>query len=97
VQIKISKLANDDLIDIWLYGSEVWGVSNADAYIDEIDNAIRSLTSHATRYPEYKNETFRLMPHRSHLIAYDLFVDYILIGRVLHKNMDTRSKVYTND
>ena len=97
MQIKISKLANEDLTDIWLYGCDVWGASNADAYLDEIDNAIRSLTSYPTRYPEYENETFRLMPYRSHLIAYDLFVDYILIVRVLHQNMDTRSKVITND
>jgi toxin ParE1/3/4 len=87
------------LINIWLYGKEVWGASNADSYLDELDSAIRSLSTHSTRYPEYSEvqPSFRLMPFRSHLIAYEVLDDEVIILRVLHKNMDTGTKVYTDD
>lgn len=96
MQISITERANDDLIDIWLYGYEIWGESNVNFYLDELDNAIQSLTSNTARYPEYLNATppFRLMPFRSHLIAYEVVDDILIILRVLHKNMDTNSKIH---
>ena len=99
MQINLSKLASEDLIDIWLYGNEEWGASRADLYLDELDTAMRSLCSNSTRYPEYPETkpTCRLMPFRSHLIAYEIAENEVLILRVLHKNMDTSAKIYTND
>jgi toxin ParE1/3/4 len=99
VQINLSKLASEDLIDIWLYGNEEWGASRADLYLDELDVAMRSLCSNSARYPEYSETkpTFRLMLFRSHLIAYEIAENEVLILRVLHKNMDTSAKIYTND
>lgn len=55
MQIKITERANEDLIDIWLYGYEIWGESNADFYLDELANAVQSLSSNSTRYREYSN------------------------------------------
>jgi toxin ParE1/3/4 len=99
VQINLSKLASEDLIDIWLYGNEEWGASSADLYLDELDIAMRSLCSNSARYPEYAEAkpSFRLMPFRSHLIAYEIAENEALILRVLYKNMDTSAQVYTNN
>ena len=36
MQVNLSKLASEDLIDIWLYGNEEWGASSADLYLDEL-------------------------------------------------------------
>jgi len=37
LRINALPLAEEDLIDIWLYGCEVWGAAKADAYADSIE------------------------------------------------------------
>jgi toxin ParE1/3/4 len=39
--LKIHKqvLAEQDIIDIWLYSFENWGQAQADKYLDELDSA----------------------------------------------------------
>lgn len=96
MQVTVSELANEDLIGIWLYGYEVWGNTLADEYLDDLYDAISSLPSNPYRYPEYQGvsiDSFRLMPMKSHLIAYEILETEILILRVLHKNMDTDTKM----
>jgi plasmid stabilization system protein ParE len=51
MQITISNLAKEDLIDIWLYGHKVWGESLADRYLDDLYGAISSLSSSPFRNP----------------------------------------------
>lgn len=95
MQIQVTELANEDLIDIWLYGYETWGERLADDYLFELDINIQTLLHNPQRYPENTNITppFRLMPFRSHLIIYEIKNTTILILRVLQKSMDTGSQV----
>lgn len=96
MQITISNLAKEDLIDIWLYGHKVWGQSKADRYLDDLYGAISSLSSSPFRYPEYKDENvapFRLMPIKNHLVAYEVSGSNIFIVRILHESMDTVSRL----
>jgi toxin ParE1/3/4 len=99
VQVQITELATEDLIDIWLYGNETWGDRNADDYLNELDKAVKSLIINPHRYPENPDATptFRLMPFRSHLIIYEVNEKFIVILRVLQKAMDTESKLKLSD
>lgn len=95
MQIKLTKSARNDLIDIWLYGCELWGETNADSYLDEINDAVESLATNSLRYSQHPNSSpsFRLMPIRNHMIAYEVEEHLLVILRVLHKNMDTEFQI----
>ncbi len=99
MQISVSNFAKEDLIDIWLYGHDVWGEDLADMYLDDLYAAISSLTFSPYRYPEQSGEntvSFRLMPIRSHLIAYEVLETEIFILRVLHKSMEKNTQISGN-
>jgi len=40
MRINIQSKAEQDLIDIWLYTFSEWGESQADKYLDEIDEGL---------------------------------------------------------
>ena len=95
MKIQVTELANEDLINIWLYGNENWGERLADDYLFELDSNMQTLRQNPQRYPEHKGVTppFRLMPFRSHLVIYEIQNTSINILRVLQKNMDTESHI----
>lgn len=39
-----SALAKQDLIDIWLYTLESWGIAQADKYLDQINEALEAIS-----------------------------------------------------
>jgi len=45
--LKITKSASaaEDLVDIWTYSFEHWGIDQADAYLDQLDEGFRFLAT----------------------------------------------------
>ncbi len=45
--LKIHKQAKaeDDLIDIWLYSLDTWNITQADLYVDKLDEAIKTIAA----------------------------------------------------
>jgi toxin ParE1/3/4 len=82
--------ARTDLIEIWLYGAENWGIECADEYLDELGSFIKSLCNFPDKYRLQKNYVppVRIGLNRSHLVIYTNEIDTISIIRVLHKTMD---------
>lgn len=90
MKISFSILAKEDLIDIWLYGEDIWSASAADSYLDSIDSFIYSLSSAPEKYP-LRNDfqpPVRLAPFKKQLIVYTENKKAIEIIRVLHESMD---------
>lgn len=88
-------LAEDDLIGIWLYGYEQWGIAQADRYADDLEAQFILLASS----PEMCRERAEFKPpvrihnHVSHLIIYTVEGDHIVIIRVLHYRMDIKPRL----
>ena len=88
--IKLTAKAKKDLVNIWRYTNEKWGLDKADTYLNKIDSGIEDIKSHPevgrSREDIYLN--CRSMSIGNHFIVYRIKSDFIEILRVLHKKMD---------
>jgi len=85
-------LAEEDLIDLWIYGYQKWGVVQADHYLESLEKKLNSLSELPEKHGLRKvfNPPVRICPHDSHIIIYTIEKDSILVIRVLHKSMDVK-------
>ncbi|MDE0510660.1 MAG: type II toxin-antitoxin system RelE/ParE family toxin [Gammaproteobacteria bacterium] len=86
-------LAEQDLIEIWLYTLNEWGEYQADKYLDDLDAAIRLLAEQPLicRERTELNPPVRIHHHAHHLIVYLALEDGINVVPVLHESMDVDS------
>lgn len=88
--IHLTPQAEQDLRDIWQYGAEVWGASQAERYFDAMYGTFQLISD----FPEIARlradfkPPVRLHPFRSHLIAYDVAEGRIDVIRILHMRSD---------
>lgn len=83
-------LAEQDLVNIWLYTWHEWGEAQADAYLDELERAMQLLVEQPSlgRLREAFTPAVRILNHAHHMLVYQIIQGGIRIIRVLHKNMD---------
>jgi toxin ParE1/3/4 len=95
LRLKKSEQAKEDLIDLWLYGLEHYGESNADLYFDELETKINSLLEYPEKYrlQEYYSPPVRICPHRSHFFIYTMENDGVFIVRVINQEMNIADNV----
>lgn len=92
---RISKLALKDLDKIWLYTLNKWSSSQANKYFNEIIKGINLIC----RNPEIGKSidelksNHRILKIKAHLIVYKREKNEILVDRILHENMDIKSKI----
>jgi toxin ParE1/3/4 len=89
---KISKLAEIDLENIWLYTFEEWSLEQADYYYDLIMNEIEYIAENPKTgkdFNEIRKGYFRSRV-KSHFIFYkiNLKEEKVEIIRILHQQMD---------
>ncbi len=86
-------LADQDLVDIWLYTFSEWGEKQADKYLDDMDSAIKLLAEQPliSRERTDLEPPVRIHHHGHHLIVYLALANGIRIIRVLHESMDVDS------
>lgn len=92
---KISKQAEIDLENIWLYTFEEWSVEQADYYFDLLMDEIEYISENpksGTDYSNVRKGYFRTRL-KSHFIFYkiNLQEEKIEIIRILHQQMDIDS------
>ena len=94
---RIQKLpaARQDLIKIWRYTFDQWGDTQADLYLDDLEEAIRLLAQQPLLCRERTelNPPVRIHHHQHHLIVYILSDNGIVIVRVLHERMDIEAQL----
>jgi toxin ParE1/3/4 len=95
LSVKLSKLAKEDLIDIWLYGENNWGAQSADQYLDSLDVCLNSLINFPEKFAlrQEFQPPVRLAPFKSHLVVYIHTEKHIHIVRVLHQSMDMPNQI----
>ena len=94
--LRINKhpLAEEDLIDIWIYGCKTWGAVQADTYADDIESTLISLAHSPKKYRLRKSfrPPVRICHHVSHLIIYTIEKNSITVIRVLHQSMGVENE-----
>ena len=94
---KISREANHDIENIWIYTFENWSLEQADRYINQIIDEIEYLTEKpesGKTYGQIRRGYFRSRIN-SHFIFYkiNLRLEQIEIIRILHQRMDIESQL----
>ncbi len=91
----LSPRAAEDLADIFQYGLETWGESQAFAYRDILERALSRLQDHPLighPRPELSPQ-HRVLPAGRHIIVYRTVGRAVLVSRVLHGRMDLGGRV----
>lgn len=88
-------LAEQDLVNIWLYTWHEWGEKQADFYLDELEKAMKLLAGQPKlgRLREEFRQPVRIFYHAHHLLVYQVIKGGISIVRVLHKSMDVDTQL----
>ncbi|MDP3878121.1 MAG: type II toxin-antitoxin system RelE/ParE family toxin [Methylobacter sp.] len=92
MQIKKTALADEDLMGIFIYGSQNFGQAKAKSYYAGLAKAFLFLAENPLACPERVEfePSVRIHNHGKHLIIYTVEDSYILIVRVLHQRMDVK-------
>jgi len=86
----IHPLAEQDITDIWIYGTERWGADQADRYFDGVVNLFDLLSEQpemARKRDEF-SPPVRIHPYGSHVVVYETVKTGIAIIRVLHNRQN---------
>lgn len=88
----LTKEADNDLIDLYLYGFKIFGEAQAEKYYYELEDSIKLLSTTPLICRERTEFTpvVRIHHHGKHLIVYLIQSDNILIVRILHDSMDVQ-------
>ncbi len=95
VTYEVSKLAQQDLEEIWRYSIENWSLSQADKYYRSIIREFDKIC----KQPEIGKpiddvkKGHRTRGIKSHLIVYKFLSGKIWIDRVLHQRMDIETRL----
>ncbi len=95
LRLHIQSLAEQDIIDIWLYSFENWGEQQADRYHDKLTAAFKLIAAN----PEIGvscdevRQGYRKFPANRHMIVYRIDDATIHIIRVLGADMDYISRL----
>ena len=93
LKIRKQVKAEEDLIDIWTYSFEQWGIAQADQYIDRLDNSIKTIAANPDigTACDYVRKGYRQLHVKKHYIFYRYTADTAFIIRILGNTMDYRS------
>lgn len=88
---KLSRKAEDDIVDIYLHGAERFGVAQAEAYATDLEKVFEFLsdTPEAARERTEISPPVRCHPHGAHMVIYivESNVD-VFILRIRHSRED---------
>ena len=90
LRIRKQALAEQDIIDIWLYSYENWGRDQADKYLDELDGAFSLIARNSSIgvFCDSVREGYRKYHFNRHLVMYRFSKSTVYIIRVLGEEMD---------
>ena len=91
----LTRQADQDLVDIYMYGAREFGIDQADAYHAELERVFASL-GEFPRLARLRTEfspPVRIHPHKAHLVFYVKQDSGILIVRVRHGSEDWTADV----
>ena len=90
LKLSITPKAESDLIGIWVYTCEEWGVDQADHYLDQLEAGMKQLIDHPSLGANYNPVLpgYRRLQVEHHAVFYQALESEVLVVRVLHEDMD---------
>lgn len=87
---RLSRKAEEDVVQIYVSGVELFGVDQAERYQEALEKAFDFLSNFPFAAPERSElrGSSRVYPYRSHIIVYRLDGSDIFIQRVRHSSED---------
>ena len=95
LQLRVTPKAESDLIGIWVYTCDEWGVDQADKYVDELDEGMKQLIHHPSLGADYSHVLpgYRRLQVEPHAVFYKVLETELLVVRVLHEDMDAPARL----
>ena len=92
IRFTLSPAAQRDMVEIWLYSADNWGIDQADSYVQQIEH---DLVAAANGSPLVRplDRYFRIKSGH-HLCVFRKDADeQIVVVRVLHERMDVKTQL----
>lgn len=88
--VSVTPRAELDLVEIWLYTCETWGVEQADGYLDRLEAGMNHLATHPSLGVDYSHllPGYRKLRLEHHDVFYRVLESEISVVRILHEEMD---------
>ena len=95
--LSVTPKAKSDLVGIWVYTCEEWGLDQADEYLDRLEAGMKQLITYPSLGTSYAHVRpgYRRLQVAHHVVLYQILEEEILVVRVLHEVMDVPR--YTED
>lgn len=95
LNLKITPKAESDLIGIWVYTCEEWGVDQADKYLDQMATGMKQLVNHPSLGTNYAHVLpgYRRLQVEHHVVFYQVLEPEVVVVRVLHEDMDAADRL----
>jgi len=93
--LSVTPKAESDLIRIWVYTCEEWGVDQADKYLDQLEAGMQQLINHPSLGANYAYvlSGYRRLQVEHHAVFYQVLESEVLIVRVLHEDVDAPDRL----
>ncbi|SEW36082.1 toxin ParE1/3/4 [Aliiroseovarius sediminilitoris] len=87
---RLTPAAENDLADIWRYGTRTWSADQADRYLDTLITGFELIADQPeiSRLRVEFTPPVRIFPTGAHLVVYQVGADGVTILRVLHNRRD---------
>ncbi|MBK1736211.1 toxin, ParE-ParD toxin-antitoxin system [Halorhodospira abdelmalekii] len=94
-KLNVTPKVESDLIGIWVYTCEEWGVDQADHYLDRLEAGMKRLIDHPSLGANYDHvfSGYRRLQVEHHAVFYQLYESDVLVVRVLHEDMDAPERL----
>ncbi|MCC5867639.1 MAG: type II toxin-antitoxin system RelE/ParE family toxin [Gammaproteobacteria bacterium] len=95
LKLRVTPKAESDLIGIWVYTCEEWGVDQADKYLDQLEAGMKQLINHPLLGADYVHVLpgYRRLQVERHAVFYRVHEPEVLVIRVLHEDMDAHERL----
>jgi toxin ParE1/3/4 len=95
LKLSVTPKAESDLIGIWVYTCEEWGVDQADRYLDQLEGGMKQLINYPSLGPDYTYvfPGYRRLQIEHHAVFYQALEPEVVVVRVLHEDMDAPERL----
>jgi toxin ParE1/3/4 len=95
----VSKRAEADLMEIWLWTYKQFGEAQADHYLDKLDAGMTACGTNpeSGRTREELRSGYRSLAIGKHVVFYTVTGSEVVVQRVLHSSMDLGTHLLESD
>lgn len=88
-KVRLSRLAEADLVDIGIYTLRTWGEEQTVRYLEDLEKCCHQLAANPGlgRACDHIRSGLRRMEHGRHVIFYRIQATGMVISRILHQRM----------